>query len=68
MKGPIDDPHFGYDKKGAGEKIKTDLSKEKQTMKTILNEEFGMFKKDTVKTEKKTKKEEMQIDWEDEGQ
>ncbi len=68
MKGPIDNPRFGYDRKGAGEKLKTDLVKEKQTMKSILKEEFGLFKKDTVKPIKKPKKEEMQVDWEDEGQ
>jgi len=68
MKGPIDNPKFGYDRKGAGEKMKTDLAREKQTMKAILKEEFGFFKKDTVKLPKKPKKEEMQIDWEDDGQ
>ena len=68
MKGPIDNPKFAYDRKGAGEKMKTDLAKEKQTMKAILKEEFGFFKKDTVKLPKKAKKEEMQIDWEDDGQ
>ncbi len=66
MKGPIDDPRFGYDKKAAGQKLKTDIATEKQTMKAIMKEEFGMFKKDTVKVEKKQKKEEMQIDWEEE--
>ncbi len=68
MKGPIDDPRFGYDRKGATEKLKTDIAAEKQTMKAILKEEFGLFKKDTVKVPKKPKKEEMQIDWEDDGQ
>ncbi|HNS11428.1 MAG TPA: AsmA-like C-terminal region-containing protein [Bacteroidia bacterium] len=68
MKGPIDNPRFGYDRKGATEKLKTDLATEKQTMKAILKEEFGFFKKDTIKVPKKPKKEEMQIDWEDDGQ
>lgn len=68
MKGPIDNPRFAYDRKGATEKVKTDLAKEKQTMKSILKEEFGLFKKDTIKVEKKPKKEELQIDWEDDGQ
>jgi hypothetical protein len=68
MKGPIDDPKFGYDRQGASEKLKTDLAKEKQTIKALLKEEFGLFKKDTVKIEKKAKKEEMQIDWEDDGE
>lgn len=65
MKGPIENPRFSYDSKGAGEKLKTDLAKEKQTLKAILKEEFGLFKKDSVKVEKKPKKEEMQIDWDE---
>ena len=49
MIGPIDNPTIKYDKKGAKEKIKDDIKQEKQTIKQILNEEFGWFKKDTVK-------------------
>ncbi len=64
MKGPVTDPRFGYDREGAGRKLKTDIAKEKQTMKDILKEEFGMFKKDTVKSVKKPKKQEMEIEWE----
>jgi hypothetical protein len=65
MKGPVDDPKFSYDKKGVSEKIAQDLRADKRNMKVMLNEELGMFKKDpTVKVDKKKKKEEMQIDWE----
>ena len=66
MKGPVDDPKFSYDKKAVSEKIAQDFRADKKNMKTMLNEEFGMFKKDpTVKVDKpKKKKEEMQIDWE----
>ena len=63
MRGPVDNPKFGYDAKATTQKIKSDISREKQTLKTMLKEEFGLFKKDTVKTEQKKKKEEMQIDW-----
>jgi hypothetical protein len=50
MSGSIDNPTIKYDKKGAKEKIKEDIKQEKQTIKQILNEEFGWFKKDSVKT------------------
>jgi uncharacterized protein involved in outer membrane biogenesis len=65
MKGPVDDPKFSYDKKAVSEKIAQDFRADRKNMKGMLNEEFGVFKKDpTVKVEKKKKKEEMQIDWE----
>ncbi|MBL0105579.1 MAG: hypothetical protein IPP51_18430 [Bacteroidetes bacterium] len=63
MKGPVMDPKFGYDHKAVGKEIKNDIAKEKQTLKSMLKEEFGLFKKDTVKVEPKKKNEEMQIDW-----
>ena len=67
MKGPVDDPKFSYDKKAVSEKIAQDLRADKRNMKAMLNEEFGMFKKDPairVEKVKEKKKEEMQIDWE----
>lgn len=48
MTGPIDNPTIKYDKKGAKEKIKQDIQVEKQNLKQIFKEEFGLFKKDTV--------------------
>ncbi len=50
MSGPIDNISFKYDKKGAKEKIKQDILQEKQSIKQLLKEEFGLFKKDTSKT------------------
>ena len=50
MSGPIDNPTIRYDHKGAREKIKEDIKQEKQNMKQILKEEFGFFKKDSIKT------------------
>jgi len=38
-----------YDKEGLKEKIREDLKNEKRELKQILNEEFGWFKKDTVR-------------------
>jgi hypothetical protein len=48
MKGPINNPKIGYDGKGAQQKIKNDLVQEKQSLKKILNQEFGLFKRDSA--------------------
>jgi hypothetical protein len=50
MTGTVQDPIIKYDKKSYVQKIGEDLKKEKQTLKAILNEEFGWFKKDTATT------------------
>jgi hypothetical protein len=50
MTGTIDKPVIRYDKKGAKQKIKEDIKQEKQNLKAILKEEFGLFKKDSIKT------------------
>lgn len=52
MKGPIDNPAIKYDRSGAKQKIKEDIKTEKQTIKNILKEEFGLFKKDTIQGNK----------------
>ncbi|HIA35635.1 MAG TPA: hypothetical protein EYN89_02605 [Flavobacteriales bacterium] len=56
MTGTVDNPIIKYDKKGYLQKIGADFKEEKQTLKQILNEEFGWFKKDTTITEKKKEK------------
>jgi hypothetical protein len=50
--GTVDNPVYKYDAKGVKAKIAVSVIKEKQTLKTILNEEFGWFKKDTAITKK----------------
>lgn len=55
MSGPIDNPSIKYDRKGAKEKIKEDIKQEKQNLKNILREEFGFFKKDSVKIKEREK-------------
>ena len=56
MTGTVEQPIIKYNRKEAIQKIKEDLKEEKQTIKQILNEEFGWFKKDTtLKTPKKKK-------------
>ncbi len=59
MKGPVDNLIIKYDSKGAKQKIKDDIKTEKQTIKQLLKEEFGFFKKDSIKiksTEKANQK------------
>lgn len=48
MQGPIDDPKISYDGKKVREKIKEDMKKEQTTIKQMLFEDFGLFKKDTT--------------------
>lgn len=47
MKGPVNKPSISYDSKGMQQKFREDLKNEKKSMKQILKEEFGLFKKDT---------------------
>ncbi len=67
VQGPVSDPKIKYDNKGVEEKIVDDVKKEKGNLKTILNKEFGWFKKDTTSKSKvidppKKKKQELQIE------
>jgi hypothetical protein len=50
MTGTVDKPVIKYDRKGLKQKIKEDIKQEKQNLKQILKEEFGVFKKDSIKT------------------
>ena len=56
MTGTVEQPIIKYNRKEAIQKIKEDLKEEKQTIKQILNEEFGWFKKDTTLKAPKKKK------------
>ncbi len=57
--GKGDDLHVKYDNKGVAKKLKNDLKEEGQELKTVLNKEFGLFKKsqDSSKVEEKRIKE-----------
>jgi uncharacterized protein involved in outer membrane biogenesis len=59
--GTLDNPVYKYDAKGLKAKLVVNFIKEKETLKTILNEEFGWFKKDSAviknKEDKKDKTE-----------
>jgi hypothetical protein len=48
MKGPIDKPKISYDRKAVYNKFKNEMAHEKQNIKGILKEEFGLFKKDST--------------------
>jgi hypothetical protein len=72
MKGKLDNPTITFDGKGAREKIKNDIQREKQNMKQILHDEWGMFKRDTTlnkpkETEVNKKKNKVLIDFDDEN-
>jgi len=46
--GKGDDFKIGYDTQSARASIAEDIRKERQTLKSILKEEFGLFRKDTL--------------------
>jgi hypothetical protein len=53
-----------YDMKAAGTQIRENLKKEKQTLKTIFNEEYGLYKKDPEPEKKQSSKPRFRITWE----
>ena len=57
MTGTVDNPVIKYDKQGARQNLKKNLVEEKHTLKQILREEFGLFKKDTTINKKDKPKE-----------
>ncbi len=66
MKGTVDNPKFSYDKVALTNKIKQDVKQEKQTVKSLLKEEFGMYKSDTtLGTNKEIKPVKLQVEWEE---
>lgn len=62
----IDEKSVSYDFKAAGSQIKSNIKKEQQTLKSILNEEYGWFKGDsTTKPKTKTGSSRFKITWEE---
>jgi hypothetical protein len=56
----------GYDMKAAGTEVKNSMKKEKQSLKTILNQEYGWYKNDSTLNQKPPeKKSRFRITWED---
>jgi hypothetical protein len=62
-----DDVRVSYDIKAATTGIKNSLKSEKQSLKTILNEEYGWYKDDpqVSKTKTETKKPRFTVTWEE---
>ncbi len=55
-----------YDIKAAASEIKDDIKKEKKTLKTLLNKEYGWYKNDTSVVEKPAaKKPKFRVTWEE---
>jgi hypothetical protein len=59
------DVKVGYDIKAAGNEIKNNIKAEKQTLKTILNQEYGWFKSDTATKQKPVEKSRFRITWDE---
>ncbi len=58
----------GYDMKAAGNEVKNNIKSERQTLKTILNQEYGWFKKDSIPVPKPAeKKSRLKINWDGEN-
>jgi len=61
-----EDVKVSYDVKAAGTSVKNSFKSERQTMKTILNQEYGWYKSDTaVKTKTPEKKTRFKISWDE---
>lgn len=69
MTGNMENPKIKFDKKELKQFVKDELKNEKQTVKQLLKEEFGLFKKDKSvkdKVEKKAvKQKEFDVEWEE---
>ncbi len=69
MTGNISNPIIKYDSKSAVQNVKQDLKVEKQNLKGILRDEFGLFKKDSTLNDKNKVKQEdatkFKINWDE---
>jgi hypothetical protein len=64
--GKGEEAKVGYDVKAARTVVKDNFKKDKQSIKTILNEEYGWYKKDsTLKPKPEEKKPRFKIKWDD---
>jgi len=62
--GKGEDVKVSYDMKAAGNQVKADFQKEKQTLKTILNEEYGWYSKPAEPEKKQITKPRFRVSWE----
>ena len=64
IEGKEDAVKVGYDIKAASSEVKKNLKSEKQTLRTILNQEYGWFKNDSTPKQKPAeKKSRFRINW-----
>jgi len=64
--GKGEEAQVGYDMKAASREIKNNIKAERQTLKTILNQEYGWYKSDSsVKQKPAEKKSRFKITWEE---
>jgi hypothetical protein len=59
-----DDVKVSYDLKAAGSEIKNNIKSERQTLKSLLNQEYGWYKNDTATRQKPAEKTRFRITWE----
>ena len=62
--GKGEDIKVTYDMKAAGNQIKADIKKERQTLKNILNEEYGWYKGESEPGKKEATKPRFRVSWE----
>lgn len=55
----------GYDIKAAGTEVKNNIKSEKQTLKTILNQEYGWYDNDSTLNQKPEEKPRFRISWDE---
>jgi hypothetical protein len=64
VEGKGEDVKVSYDMEAAGKQVRDDIRKERQTLKNILNEEYGWYKSDTEVVKKPASKPRFRIKWE----
>ncbi|MEQ8907833.1 MAG: AsmA-like C-terminal region-containing protein [Vicingaceae bacterium] len=69
MQGDLEDPNVSYDTEQLKSHLKQEVQKEKQTIKKLLNEEFGFFKKDSLSSKdlnnEEKKKSPFTVEWDE---
>lgn len=59
-----EDVKVSYDMKAAGNQLKDNLKKEKETLKTIIKEEYGLYRKDSGQVRQGESRPRFRISWE----
>ena len=59
-----EDVKVSYDMKAAGNQLKENLKKEKETLKTIIKEEYGLYRKDSGQVRQGESRPRFRISWE----